>query len=66
MAGLKLSVPAAPFIEALLKRRVVANATADTVIRLLPPLITTRKEVDEFVVAMQDCFKAHSEQVHIN
>lgn len=66
MAGLKLSVPAAPFIEALLKRRVVANATADTVIRLLPPLIATRKEVDEFVIAMQDCFKVHSEQENIN
>jgi len=66
MAGLKLSVPAAPFVEALLKRRVIANATADTVIRLLPPLIATRKEVDEFVVAMQDCFKVYSEQVPTN
>lgn len=66
MAGLKLSVPAAPFIEALLKRRVIANATADTVIRLLPPLIATRKEVDEFIIAMQDCFKTYSEQAITN
>jgi acetylornithine/succinyldiaminopimelate/putrescine aminotransferase len=61
-----LSVPAAPFIEALLKRRVIANATADTVIRLLPPLIATRREVDEFIVAMQDCFKSYSEQATTN
>ncbi len=62
MAGLKLSVPAAPFVEALLKRHVIANATADTVIRLLPPLIVSRKEVDEFIVAMQDCLKAQAGQ----
>jgi acetylornithine/succinyldiaminopimelate/putrescine aminotransferase len=59
MAGLKLSSPAAPFVEALLKRRVIANATADTVVRLLPPLIATRRDVDEFTAAMQDCLKAH-------
>ncbi|MFY7999093.1 MAG: aspartate aminotransferase family protein [Candidatus Kapaibacteriota bacterium] len=62
MAGLKLSAPAAPFVEALLKRYVIANATADTVIRLLPPLIVSRKEVDEFIVAMQDCLKVHTGQ----
>lgn len=62
MAGLKLSEPAAPFVEALLKRRVIANATADTVVRLLPPLIATRKEVDEFTAAMQDCLKEHREK----
>lgn len=61
MMGLKLNVPAAPFVEALLKRHVIANATADTVIRLLPPLIATRKDIDEFMVAMQDCLKAHLE-----
>ncbi len=59
MAGLKLSTSAAPLVEALLKRRVIANATAETVIRLLPPLIATRKDVDEFTAAMQDCLKAH-------
>ncbi|TAE27884.1 MAG: aminotransferase class III-fold pyridoxal phosphate-dependent enzyme [Candidatus Kapaibacterium sp.] len=59
MAGLKLSTSATPLVEALLKRRVIANATAETVIRLLPPLIATRKDVDEFTAAMQDCLKAH-------
>ncbi len=57
MAGVKLSSPAAPYVEALMKRFVIANATADTVIRLLPPLIATRKDVDEFTAAMQDCLK---------
>ncbi|MDW8220142.1 MAG: acetylornithine/succinylornithine family transaminase [Bacteroidota bacterium] len=57
MAGLKLSVPAAPVVEELLKRFVIANATADTVIRLLPPLIVTRLEVDECTAALQDVCK---------
>jgi acetylornithine/N-succinyldiaminopimelate aminotransferase len=65
MAGLKLSLPAAPFVEALMKRRVIANATAETVIRLLPPLIVSRREIDEFIAVMQECLKAHREQVAV-
>jgi predicted acetylornithine/succinylornithine family transaminase len=61
MAGLALTEPAALFVQELLKRRVIANATADTVIRLLPPLIASRKDVDEFTAAMQDCLRARAE-----
>jgi acetylornithine/N-succinyldiaminopimelate aminotransferase len=61
MMGLKLSVPAAPFVEMLMKRRVIANATADTVIRLVPPLVLTRGDVDEFAAAMLDTLKEYSE-----
>jgi acetylornithine/N-succinyldiaminopimelate aminotransferase len=62
MAGLKLSSPAAPFVAALLERGVIVNATAETVIRILPPLIATRKEVDIFANAMRDVFLASQAQ----
>lgn len=56
MMGLKLSVLAAPFVQAMLQRRVIVNATADTVIRLVPPLVVKRADIDEFAIAMRECF----------
>lgn len=39
MMGVELKQPAKPIVEAMLERGVIANATADRVLRLLPPLI---------------------------
>jgi predicted acetylornithine/succinylornithine family transaminase len=60
MMGLEMSEPAANFIPKLLARKVIANATADTVIRLLPPLIAGRTEVDVFATAMRDVLLDHT------
>jgi acetylornithine/N-succinyldiaminopimelate aminotransferase len=47
MWGLELNRDAAPVVPAGLERGVVVNRTAETVVRLLPPLIITEAEVDE-------------------
>jgi predicted acetylornithine/succinylornithine family transaminase len=47
MWGLELDRDAAPVVPAALERGVVVNRTAETVIRLLPPLIITESEIDE-------------------
>jgi acetylornithine/N-succinyldiaminopimelate aminotransferase len=47
MWGLDLTRDAAPVVPAALERGVVVNRTADTVVRLLPPLVITEAEVDE-------------------
>jgi acetylornithine/N-succinyldiaminopimelate aminotransferase len=47
MWGLELTRDAAPIVPAGLERGVVVNRTADTVVRLLPPLVITEPEVDE-------------------
>jgi len=47
MWGLELSRDAAPVVPSGLERGVVVNRTAETVVRLLPPLIITEAEVDE-------------------
>jgi acetylornithine/succinyldiaminopimelate/putrescine aminotransferase len=47
MWGLELSVDAAPVVAAALARRLIVNRTAETVIRLLPPLVITEPDVDE-------------------
>ena len=47
MWGLELSRDAAPVVPAALERFVVVNRTAETVVRLLPPLVITETEADE-------------------
>ena len=45
--GLDLTRDAAPVVPAALARRVIVNRTAETVVRLLPPLVITEAEADE-------------------
>src|SRR6185436_9038873 len=47
MWGLELTRDAAPVVPAALARGVIVNRTAETVVRLLPPLVITVEEVDE-------------------
>src|SRR6185369_16928602 len=44
MYGLQLDRPAYPLVEAALQKGLLINATQDTVVRLLPPYITTRED----------------------
>jgi acetylornithine/N-succinyldiaminopimelate aminotransferase len=45
--GLELSRDASPVVPAGLAHGVVVNRTAETVVRLLPPLVITEAEADE-------------------
>jgi acetylornithine/N-succinyldiaminopimelate aminotransferase len=47
--GVELGNIARNVVEQLLSRGVVANVAHDTVLRLLPPFIIARKEVDDFL-----------------
>jgi acetylornithine/N-succinyldiaminopimelate aminotransferase len=47
MWGLDLTRDAGPVVPAALARGVVVNRTAETVVRLLPPLVITVEEIDE-------------------
>ncbi len=47
MWGLDLTRDASPVVPAALERGVVVNRTADTVVRLLPPLVITEVEAEE-------------------
>jgi acetylornithine/succinyldiaminopimelate/putrescine aminotransferase len=40
----------------LIEEGIIANATAETVIRLVPPLIIVRDDVDELVRALRAVF----------
>jgi acetylornithine/N-succinyldiaminopimelate aminotransferase len=45
--GMELDRPARPIVEACLEEGLVINATADCVLRFLPPLIISRDEIDD-------------------
>ena len=49
MWGIELDRPAAPVVEAALGRGLLINRTADTVLRLLPPYVITRSDVDQMI-----------------
>ena len=56
--GLELTRDAAPVIQAGLARGVIVNRTAETVVRLLPPLVITETEIDEALGRLDAAFGA--------
>jgi acetylornithine aminotransferase/acetylornithine/N-succinyldiaminopimelate aminotransferase len=45
--GIELDKPAAGVVQAAFDRHLLINRTSDTVVRLLPPLVITEREIDE-------------------
>lgn len=54
MIGIELAYPGKAVWDKLLERGFVLNLTHDTVLRLLPPLIITTEDLEEFVRALDD------------
>jgi acetylornithine/succinyldiaminopimelate/putrescine aminotransferase len=49
MIGVDLSTDSAPIVDEMLARGVLVNSTAQTVVRILPPLIAQKKEIDVLI-----------------
>jgi predicted acetylornithine/succinylornithine family transaminase len=60
LVGLALTVPAREIVAQCMQRGLLVNATADTVVRFVPPLIVTQEEVDQ-AVAVVDAVLAAQE-----
>lgn len=59
MIGIELSDGSAQALNAqLFARRVLANAVGDSVLRILPPLVITKQEIDQFVDALEQALDA--------
>lgn len=56
--GLQLTEPGAPIVAACLARGVLINCTADTVLRLLPPLVITEDEIDRGLGVLDEVLAA--------
>ena len=57
IAGLDLTADAQPVVNAALERGLLVNRTSTTVVRLLPPYITTEQDVDEAVEILDTVMK---------
>lgn len=57
MAGVELTVPGRPVVEKLLENKILSNVTMDTVIRIVPPLVITREQLDHFVKTLKSVLK---------
>lgn len=54
MLGLELRQPAAPVVQACLRRGFVINAVQEHVLRFVPPLIIRREDIDALVACLED------------
>jgi acetylornithine/LysW-gamma-L-lysine aminotransferase len=54
MIGIEIKQKVAPYLTALMARGVLALPAGLTVIRLLPPLVITREQLDRVVAALQE------------
>jgi acetylornithine/LysW-gamma-L-lysine aminotransferase len=54
MIGLELKEKAGPYVQKLMDKRVIALLAGATVIRLLPPLVISKTQIDTVVKALED------------
>ena len=54
MVGIELTEPGAEYVDKLREKGFLINCTADKVLRLVPPLIIKKEEIDEFVKALDE------------
>ena len=54
MVGIELTQPCAEYVDKLREKGFLINCTAGNVLRLVPPLIIKKEEIDEFVKALDE------------
>jgi acetylornithine/N-succinyldiaminopimelate aminotransferase len=54
MLGAEMKVSVSKVVERMLEKGVIANATSETVLRLLPPMIYEREHVDEMAAVLRE------------
>jgi acetylornithine/succinyldiaminopimelate/putrescine aminotransferase len=54
MIGLELKEKAGPYVQKLMEKRVIVLLAGATVIRLLPPLVISKDQIDIVVKALEE------------
>jgi acetylornithine aminotransferase len=57
MRGLVLSFEAVRLVEKLIDERIITNATAKNVLRLVPSLIISKDDVDLFYIGLKNALQ---------
>lgn len=64
MIGVELAFPGAKVVNAMLERGVLSNCASDTVMRIVPPLIISREELDTLINVLTESIK-EVEALHV-
>lgn len=54
MIGMELTKPCGEMVERALERRILINCTSDTVIRLVPPLVISKEQIDRVISVLRE------------
>jgi acetylornithine/succinyldiaminopimelate/putrescine aminotransferase len=54
MLGIELKEKAGPYVQKLMEKGVIVLLAGATMIRLLPPLVISREEIDTVVEALKE------------
>ena len=57
LLGIETTKPAAPILEKCLEQGIIINVTVGNVVRLVPPLVVTKEDIDKVVAALDAAFK---------
>lgn len=59
MIGIELTMPGKPIVEACLEKGLLINCTHDTVLRIMPALTVTKKEMDRALAIIKATIQKH-------
>ncbi len=62
MIGVELNFEGAPVVKAMRERGIIANCASDTVMRIVPPLIINREELDTIIDVLTASIKEVEQQ----
>ncbi len=54
MIGIELTKPCGEVVDKAIERGILINCTSDTVIRLVPPLVISKEEIDRVIAVLCD------------
>ena len=57
MIGVELSIPPRPVVERMFEKKILSNAASGNVIRLVPPLVISKEDIDRVVDVMVSCIQ---------
>jgi len=63
MIGVELTTPCTQIVDLALEKNLLVNVTADSVIRILPPLITSKYEIATIANIIVECIEEFSNQL---
>ena len=63
--GMELTIPGADIVRDCMEKGLLINCTSDTILRFIPPLIATEKDVDEMMGILKKQLSVSSEQLSV-